>query len=1531
MKSQVEVQATSAEKEEVRGSKSIQQSCNQAGTGAIDLFTGDISFVHEDVNWQGTQIPMGISHIYSSKFYDKEADETYKCGVGWRLSILQTLKEDPEAESEAPDFKSYIYTDASGIKQTISTRYYKTITSDDGTREFKIYGTEKDGSNGEEISNGTYKLAVGSTQNILTDKAGNKLKFNVSDGRLVGMETVDGLKLTVTYNANSIDVTDFNNRKLTLGFSGNKLQSIMSGTSLIRSYSYQTNNSKNYLKSIENYFGESNFEYNDSGYLYKITDPSKYIVEYKIGADEDYLCTGFKIKSKAKEISYNSKVKLGVTEADTEQELENITITYNAEFSQDAIGRFAGFYFPYYMENMTMVENRLGVKEFYNFNPDGTLSFVLDGKANQAVNYMNVKTKTVDDEGIWNKTETTQISANVLYTFQCIKGGEHSRWPIEGENGERGTFDYLCGTCTDLDPGCYVFTAVVNGNIVSGARFESLSDKQAQNTSYVVLKVVRHLSENERDETFIRLEPSSKVELQERLAAIPFFVDEAVTSVDLYLEVRNCPNAITVTYWDVVAAAKGTKVVTKDNDYAETTTYNGKFCTTSKSDLSKRADKTKRTTIERKGSGILVELKTTYQSNASEKIISQDDGIYLKRSYTYDNYGNITAEDVISRWDPELKMKRKYSYLDSSSNMNRNALFTEWDENGNATKYKYKTYGFLSDVITPVDSQDIYYHYINGSDYGSGDGVLGSIYARESANVEETCNEFCYNFGYLTRLIHWGTKYDFVYDGFGRITKISVDNTDIIETIYTDNGMDIDGVSEATSKVVTSYSRNGLLVNLLCGMSKCGQAIVTPSYDENRQYNDVYVSYYNCFGELIKVRHAFGRDPRGEFNAEDDYISIQDYGDIVTYETKSARYEYRYDGITDRPLKGSEYENGRLKIQCENKEPDKFGRDSGIKITLDNGEEMEYTYAYKWAYEDSISGVTLPSAKKSTVETDELGRIKSRTLNTPSEMTNRYEYKASESYSGYTTPLVSKETFKVGDTGEEEYRYTYDANNNITSIKDKNDKLVVSYQYDGLNRLIRENIAGGDTTVYKYDKDGNIQLCKRVSFESGYGHTIEDILGNITGGEQEYKYTFVNKDLVSSYNGSELLVYDNCGQPVMWFKHGAEKSSLKYILQWSELCLMAVTDADTQKMYYYKYNDHGIRTEKVIDGIRHKYYLQGEQIIAEKIGDKYIKYYYDGTGICGFNYDGTDYYYQKNIFRDILKIYDGKGKLYGEYGYTAWGKCRIKTHVNGIGEINPFRYRGYYYDEEISLYYLNARYYDPEIGRFISADRIEYLSPESINGLNLYAYCGNNPVMNMDPSGHLIISLIVGLSVSFAISFTASTISQGIQYGWQNINWGQSVVDGLFSVASTALAATGIGAVASVMIGAAMGFGQYAIDSAFHGESLTWGGALLAIGLGAIAGRLSGAGASNGKVLADGMSGRAAAGMKAVITTVNRYGMNSAAYKNVMNLYGKAISASVQNTINKKFTASVLVIWGSTIGTPIAQYWGGRLFGLMGI
>ncbi len=274
------------------------------------------------------------------------------------------------------------------------------------------------------------------------------------------------------------------------------------------------------------------------------------------------------------------------------------------------------------------------------------------------------------------------------------------------------------------------------------------------------------------------------------------------------------------------------------------------------------------------------------------------------------------------------------------------------------------------------------------------------------------------------------------------------------------------------------------------------------------------------------------------------------------------------------------------------------------------------------------------------------------------------------------------------------------------------------------------------------------------------------------------------------------------------------------------------------------------------------------------------------------------------------------------YTYDAWGNHAVQvideTCIE-LSQLNPFRYRGYYYDSETGLYFLKTRYYDPEVGRFISIDDLSYLDPESINGLNLYAYCANNPVMNVDQNGTFIISFLVGLCVSFAVGFTASAVSQGLEYGWDNINFWQAGIDGLFAVASAALAATGIGMLGSMAIGAAMGFSQYAIGAAFHGEKLTWMGALMSLTFGAISGAVSGAGASNSKVLADNMTGKASQGVKALITSAQKYGMQSTQMQKVMNLYVKAIHACVQNTVNKVFTKSIIKIWLTTSSVPLMQ------------
>ena len=311
------------------------------------------------------------------------------------------------------------------------------------------------------------------------------------------------------------------------------------------------------------------------------------------------------------------------------------------------------------------------------------------------------------------------------------------------------------------------------------------------------------------------------------------------------------------------------------------------------------------------------------------------------------------------------------------------------------------------------------------------------------------------------------------------------------------------------------------------------------------------------------------------------------------------------------------------------------------------------------------------------------------------------------------------------------------------------------------------------------------------------------------------------------------------------------------------------------------------------------------------------------VGIIYTNSGGTKayYYYDKNPRGDVIGILDNSGNIVVKYTYDAYGNCtRGYTTNNDLADSNPIRYRSYYYDEDTGLYYLNARYYNPQWRRFISPDDTAYLDPDNSNGLNLYAYCRNDPINYSDPSGCLAIStIIIGCLAAFAVGSTVSAVSQGFQYGWDEINVGQVFVDGAFAAVSVALSATGIPFIASVGVGAAMGFGQYAIGSKFHNEAMTPQGIIISTILGGIGGAISGEGAKNLKTLAtiyNKMTGRASQGVKALITAAQRYGFGSKQFALVNNLYGKAIQTAVNQGINKAFVGATIKIIATTICTP---------------
>ena len=150
----------------------------------------------------------------------------------------------------------------------------------------------------------------------------------------------------------------------------------------------------------------------------------------------------------------------------------------------------------------------------------------------------------------------------------------------------------------------------------------------------------------------------------------------------------------------------------------------------------------------------------------------------------------------------------------------------------------------------------------------------------------------------------------------------------------------------------------------------------------------------------------------------------------------------------------------------------------------------------------------------------------------------------------------------------------------------------------------------------------------------------------------------------------------------------------------------------------------------------------------------------------------TTYYFQRNLLGDVVGIYNANGVLVTEYAYDAYGNCTIKQGAgNTISKINPIRYRGYYLDRETNLYYLNSRYYNPEWRRFISPANVSAFNPKAVNGLNLYAYADNQPIVNFSDKTQF------SNTASITAANTPTLLTNDYPRNYLNIHWGQKWMD----------------------------------------------------------------------------------------------------------------------------------------------------------
>lgn len=192
--------------------------------------------------------------------------------------------------------------------------------------------------------------------------------------------------------------------------------------------------------------------------------------------------------------------------------------------------------------------------------------------------------------------------------------------------------------------------------------------------------------------------------------------------------------------------------------------------------------------------------------------------------------------------------------------------------------------------------------------------------------------------------------------------------------------------------------------------------------------------------------------------------------------------------------------------------------------------------------------------------------------------------------------------------------------------------------------------------------------------------------------------------------------------------------------------LESIVDGDNN--YSYTYDENGIRTSKTVNGVTTYYNTKDGVILSQSDGTNTMYFQYDTNGTpLGFIYNATQYFYMTNQMGDIIAITESDGNIIAQYVYDEWGKLLNVYTINEdnveqskVANANPLRYRGYYYDTETGYYYLQSRYYDASICRFINADipEIAQMSKGIAAGTNLYTYCNNNPINNIDETGYWV-------------------------------------------------------------------------------------------------------------------------------------------------------------------------------------------------
>ena len=424
------------------------------------------------------------------------------------------------------------------------------------------------------------------------------------------------------------------------------------------------------------------------------------------------------------------------------------------------------------------------------------------------------------------------------------------------------------------------------------------------------------------------------------------------------------------------------------------------------------------------------------------------------------------------------------------------------------------------------------------------------------------------------------------------------------------------------------------------------------------------------------------------------------------------------------------------------------GTISAITTTVPGQSVITSTYGYNDLRQLTSKGVTVP---------DQNG-----TQTKVYDRSYTYDRIAVDSGNWMGTRLAS--TGYTFGSSSRSFTYTYDDSGNITKIVTDGTSVPKAaewkeYTYDAQGQLVSEKNSSKTTFLYAYDTAGNIRsITKNGTVTKSFGYTNPswpDLLTSVTANGTTEDILYEGQTRTSDVPSS--------GNPITYY-NGKE-----YSFTWTKGRQLAKAVV-AGKTVEYTYDMSGVRTSKTVNGTTYNYTTLSGKVMRQQWDGKTLEFVYDdGNQPFAMIYnDGstsTLYYYVLNAQGDVIALLNSAGALVASYNYGAWGNYSVHgadgkktTDATFIGHINPLRYRGYYYDRETRLYYLQSRYYDFANCRFINADTFATTDANGFLSANMFAYCENNPVGNSDSEGEFPIQ-VVAAAVSGVVNLATSWAS----------------------------------------------------------------------------------------------------------------------------------------------------------------------------